>query len=485
MKRVLLAMLAFLGIACITAAIAIPLWLVPQLRVVPLDLDITSNATTVAADGSPGERYPATIFDRCSISEKKARTLSAHLTQQRRSIIVDPSNRRQATLQSAQTVQIDGTRTADGEETKPSAPTSTGELKCDDGLLTATIDRVSVNRNTSVPNGAVSSLQLEAAPEGGDVKDVSVPLNNRKGFQYKFPFDTKKKSYYYYDLNTRQDTVANFVGEQTIDGVKTYHFETQVPETDLSSLPNPQGNAALGTMLSMPAKWWGISGRGVKPNDTVEMHRYAAATRHVWVEPETGTIVDGREDQHQYFRSPNKDDEDTAAPIRNFQLDALKATFQWDDATVSGQAKKAEHYMGLLKLGRLWLPLILGIVGVVLVALWLILALRGRKRNDGQRPDEADDDDTVVTDSPANLGEGAALAGGAHTAATTVIPAAEDASQDSEQQQGGAYLWDSPTQRIPKVDEPTTTLDPLQDFQPHGDNDDSAGDDTDVYRRPE
>ena len=51
--------------------------------------------------------------------------------------------------------------------------------------------------------------------------------------------------------------------------------------------------AALGTMLTMPAKWWGITGAGVRPNDQVNMHRYATATRDLWVEPETGTIVDG------------------------------------------------------------------------------------------------------------------------------------------------------------------------------------------------
>ena len=68
MRRFVPAVLAFFGAACIAAAIAIPLYLVPQLKVVPLDLDITSDATTVAADGSTGERFPAVIFDRCSVS---------------------------------------------------------------------------------------------------------------------------------------------------------------------------------------------------------------------------------------------------------------------------------------------------------------------------------------------------------------------------------------------------------------------------------
>ncbi|MFW0794333.1 DUF3068 domain-containing protein [Gordonia sp. CPCC 205515] len=395
MRRFWLALLAFLGAACVTAAIAIPLFLVPMLRVVPLDLDITSVATTVPEEGSSGERFPAVIFDRCSVSAAKARDLDAHLTQQRRSVIVDPSDRRQATLQSAQTVQIDRTRDASGKEVEPTMAAADAERKCDDGLLTANIDRVSVNRKSSVPNGTVSSLQLEAAPEGVNVKDVSVDLPNRKGFQYKFGFDVKKRSYLYYDTNTRQDIEVKFAGEKTINGLTTYEFVGEVPETDVSSLPNAQGEAALGTMLTMPAKWWGISGRGVQPNDKITMHRYATAMKHVYVEPETGTIVDGLEDQHQYFRSPDQST-DTPAPVRDFRMDVLKGRFKWADETVAHQTSKAQGYKDQLKLGGFWLPLILGIIGVILLALWAFLMLRGRRRDAAER-NRIDDDAAAET----------------------------------------------------------------------------------------
>lgn len=431
MRRVWLALLAFLGVACITAAIAIPAFLVPQLRVVPLDLDITSDASTVPADGSGGERFPAVIFDRCSVSKDKARTLDAHLTQQRRSVIVNPSDKRQATVQSAQTVQIDRTRDADGKETQPPAPRADGDLKCDDGLLTATIDRVSVNRKTSVPNGTVSSLQLEAAPEGVNVKDVSVQLPDRKGFQYKFGFNVKKRDYLYYDLNTRQDQPAKYVGEKTFNGVKTYEFVSEVPETDLSSLPNAQGEAALGTMLTMPAKWWGISGRGVKADDKITMHRYASATRHVWVEPETGTIVNGREDQHQYFKSPDQS-ESNPEVVRNFRMDALKGTFKWADGIVTKQADTASGYVTQLKLLGFWLPIVLGVLGVIMLALAAFMFFRGRR-----------DDAAVATAGPA------ATAPAADDRRTSMIkrdgPAAGTASS-------AGNPWERPTEQIPKVD---------------------------------
>ncbi|KAF0968206.1 MULTISPECIES: DUF3068 domain-containing protein [Gordonia] len=431
MRRFVPALLAFFGAAFIAAAIAIPLYLVPQLKVVPLDLDITSDATTVAADGSTGDRFPAVIFDRCSVAEDRARTLEAHLTQQRRSIITEPSDSRQASLQSAQTVLIDRLRDADGQETEPSVAAAGETRTCKDGLLAASIDRVSVNRKTSVPNGAVSSLQLEAVPPGGNVNDVSVALDNRTGFQYKFGFDVQKRDYAYYDLNTRQDCAAKFQGEEEIDGVKTYHFACDVPETDLSSLPNAQGEAALGTMLTMPARWWGITGRGVRPNDPVTMHRYAAATRHVWVEPETGTIVDGREDQHQYFKSPDQS-EATPAPVREFRMDALKGTFKWADQTVANQADKASGYLNQLKVGGTWVPIILGVIGAILLAAAVLLFLRGRR-----------DDAVVATAGPVGAPP-AADDRDTRLIKRDVPPAGAAPSAGNP--------WERPTEQIPKVD---------------------------------
>ncbi|MGB6040013.1 MAG: DUF3068 domain-containing protein, partial [Gordonia sp. (in: high G+C Gram-positive bacteria)] len=381
MKRAALALLAFLSVACIGAAIAIPTYLVPKLKVVPLDLDITSIATTVPLDGDAGNRFPATIFDRCSITKPKAAQFTAHLTQQRRSVIVDPSDANQATLQSGQTVQIDRTRDASGKERDLTMASSNDDRTCDDALLTATVDRVSVDRKSSAPNGVVSSLQLEPVPEGGNVADASVQLDDRKGFQYKFGFDVQKRDYYYYDTNTRQDATAKFVDEKEIDGVKTYHFVAEVPETDLSNLPDPQGEASLGTMLDMPAKWWGIRGKGVKSKDIITMHRFAKATRHVYVEPVTGTILYGMEDQEQYFRAP--DDDTAPKAVQDFRMDALKARFEWSKETVAQQADRAKGYVNQLRWGGTIVPIILGVLGALGLLTWAFLMWRGRRDDTG------------------------------------------------------------------------------------------------------
>ena len=481
MKRVLLALTAFFGVAFLAAAIAIPLYLVPKLKVVPLDLDITTVATTVPKEGEAGDRFPATIFDRCSVSKPRAAQFQAHLTQQRRSVIINPSDSEQATLQSAQTVRIDRVRDLDGDNERD-LTMGTGELKCDDALLTSTIDRISVDRKSSVPNNNVNSLQLEAVPEGGSVDDASVKLDPRQGFQYKFGFDVQKREYYYYDLNTRQDAPARFVEEKTIHGVKTYHFVSDVPEVNLSNLPNPAGEAPLGTILDMPAKWWGISGRGVRPNDRVTMQRFAVAKRHAFVEPVTGTIVYGFEEQHQFFKSPDQSPEIPRA-IRDFRMDAMNATFQWSDDTAKQQAERATHYVNLLKWGGTIIPIILAVLGVLLLAAFVLLFLRGRKSDDSNGPDDGDygpggdgftptptpgpvtterSDEYAEPDSARTtvIPTTGAPAGGRHSepeATTTAIPAVDNAASPADDTDTAAFRSPiapdaDPTRPMPDVD---------------------------------
>jgi len=424
MKRAALALLAFLGVACIVAAIAIPTYLVPKLKVVPLDLDITSLATSVPSDGDAGDRFPAVIFDRCSVTKSKAATLDAHLTQQRRSVIIEPSDATQATLQSGQTLQIDRIRDARGKETEVTMSANDADRKCDDGLLNATVDRVSVDRESSAPNGNVSSLQLAAVPEGGNIDEVSVKLENRQGFQYKFGFDVQKRDYYYYDTTTRQDAVAKFVGEKTIDGVKTFHFQADVPEVNLSDLPDAAGEAPLGTILNMPAKWWGIKGKGVKSNDMITMHRFGKAVRNVYVEPTTGTIIFGEEDQEQYFKSPDDSGEAPKA-ISDFRMTAMKSKFAWTDETVAQQAERADKYLSQLRWGGTIVPIILGIVGAVLLLAWALLVWFGRRGDNGGPAGEVLDE-SPDGPNPGDGGNGSeAPTPEAQTpeAQTTVIPA--------------------------------------------------------------
>jgi len=387
-KKFLAPALIFFGIALVTAAIAVPLWLVPKLKVVPLDLDITSVATSVPAGLTDDNNTPARVFNRCSISEPRAEVFDAHLTQQRRSIIINPSDSDQATLQSGQTVIIDLIR--DGDETyKPTAEPVNEKRTCEDAVLTSNVDVVSLDRDTSKPNGNIARIHTIEAPKGtvtidGTDNFVEAP---REGYQYKFGFDVKKSDQTYYDANTRQDVPAKFVEEEKINGLTAYHFVSDVPEVDQVTLPTPNGQPALGTSLEKPASWWGI--KRVPAYALVVMDRFAESTRHVWVEPQTGTILKGLEEQHQYFKSPGWEDPDLAAPIRDFRMDAFSATMQWEETTVERQSDKASGYVDQLRLGGVIVPAIIGVVGGLMFIAGVVLLVR--RRPDGN----ASNDDTV------------------------------------------------------------------------------------------
>jgi Porin PorA len=386
-KKFLAPALIFFGIALVTAAIAVPLWLVPKLKVVPLDLDITSVATSVPAGLTDDNNTPARVFNRCSISEPRAEVFDAHLTQQRRSIIINPSDSDQATLQSGQTVMIDLIR--DGNETyEPTAEPVDAKRTCEDAVLTSNVDVVSVDRETSKPNGSIARIHTVEAPEGTVTIEATDNFVDapREGYQYKFGFDVEKSDQLYYDANSRQDVPATFVEEAEINGLTAYHFVSDVPEVDQVTLPTPNGEPALGTSLEKPASWWGI--KGVPANELVVMDRFAKATRHVWVEPQTGTILKGMEEQHQYFKSPGWEDPDLAAPIREFRMDAFAATMEWQQTTIERQSDKASGYVDQLRIGGVIVPAIIGTVGGLLFIAGVVLLLRRPK-------DTGDNTDTV------------------------------------------------------------------------------------------
>ena len=193
-SRVLGPLLLFLGTLLLTTAVAVPLALVPRLKVVPLDLDITTVAVSEPAGLTPNETVPARVFDRCSVNEPTLRVFDAHLTQQRRTVVIDPSDADQVTLQSAQTVAID--RVLENTKVVPVGLREQDATRsCDDGLLASSIDVVSLNRRTSVPNGQLNQLHTVPIPSGVPVMEspstwVDAP---REGFQYHFGFEVERR----------------------------------------------------------------------------------------------------------------------------------------------------------------------------------------------------------------------------------------------------------------------------------------------------
>lgn len=220
-------------------------------------------------------------------------------------------------------------------------------LSTGDGtFVRATLDRVASDRRT----GEAVNCCREAVD--------STPARH-SGVSYKFPFDTQKKDYPFWDPNSKQAPAAKFVSEEKIQGLTTYKFLQQIPATQIQTQEVP------GSLVGETAA-------------SVQAPVYYTTTRTVWVEPKTGVIVKGNEQANTTLRDSAGQDKATV----------IKYDLTFDDATQKAQAKLARDNISKINLVSLWLPLLGLVLGLIFIAAGLII-MRAADRSAGtERRDE-------------------------------------------------------------------------------------------------
>jgi len=323
-SRILPCILVGLGAFLLAIAILIPTYTVGKLEKTPLDLEVTTVAT---GNGS--------VLNSAALLGGKAQVdTNVPIVAQRYVTTQDPSDADIITVEAGQTVR----RT---------------DKQGDTGLLTATLDRVTLDRVSSMPtNDPVGTVQTSSDQPAEEV--------SRDGLQYKFPFNTEQKSYPYFDLNARATKDIDFVEETEINGLKVYHFQQTIDPVDLSKVVNSPTNK-----LSLPADTWGVPG-GATP---ITMTRWYTNVRDLWVEPKTGVVVKGQEQLHQYY-GRNKDAVD---------VEVLKVTLPFDEATIEYQVQQARDGMDKLSLFGRTVPIVAGVLGVIALIAGIFLGIRGGK----------------------------------------------------------------------------------------------------------
>ncbi|WP_433660450.1 DUF3068 domain-containing protein [Nocardia sp. CA-128927] len=330
-RRTVACLLVGLGALLIVAALLIPTYTVGKLAKTPLDLEITTIATNV-----PGE--DSLVLDSKSLSAPEGAAKidsNVPLVSQRFLTVEEPSDADEMTVQAGQTLRrID--------------------KQGDTGLLTATIDRVTIDRKTGEPvakdpNGSI------AVTVDKEMKTVADPVQHT-GLQYRFPIGTEKKAYPYFDLNARKTFDVNFVEESEINNMKVYHFQQSIPATNLYDVVKAPTNK-----LTFPAAKWGVPGDG-----DVTMARWYTNTRDLWVEPKTGTVIKGGEQIHLYYGRDAKP-----------EVTALKSHIVFDENTVESQISVAKENIDKLSLYGRIMPIVLGVLGVIALIVGAILGIRG------------------------------------------------------------------------------------------------------------
>ncbi|MFD3510049.1 DUF3068 domain-containing protein [Nocardia sp. NPDC058666] len=327
-RRLIACILVGLGALLLAAAVMIPTYTVGKVAKTPLDLRITTVAKSV-----PGEE--SLVLDSKSLTSPEGSAkvdTNVPVVSQRFLTVEEPSGSDEMTVQAGQTLRRDD-RTGDT------------------GLLTASVDRVTLDRVTGQPIDASpnGSIAVTVDKSGASVADES----QRRGLQYRFPIGTEKKSYPYFDLNARATHDIDFIEESEINGVPVYHFRQTIPVTNMWDVV-----AAPTNKLALPAAKWGLEG-----TDPVTMTRFYTNTRDLWVEPRTGAVLKGGEKIHLYYgRSANQVD-----------VTALKSHIVFDEATIDAQMAVTQESLDKLDLFGKTLPIVLGILGVLLLIAGAVL----------------------------------------------------------------------------------------------------------------
>lgn len=201
----------------------------------------------------------------------------------------------------------------------------------------------------------------------------STPVDYQGAVVWKFPFDTKKTTYQYYDPALGYATPMNFAGTGSVDGKTVYKFVQTIAPTKIFE-------------TIVPNSYIGVN----EPGSTFAPITYADV-RTVWVEPTSGVPVKETDAVDQEISKPNTTQGVTPTLKGDFTIDQIQATNSKGGAEYnadgtpklvsydSGQFTVANRANQVVLLAQT-LPIILGCLFLVLGALGLFLVLGGRSQ---------------------------------------------------------------------------------------------------------
>ena len=229
------------------------------------------------------------------------------------------------------------------------------------GDVNAGTDSVAVwdsfNSTTDLADGGVvTAAQERIALDRVTAQSVNCCGENprHQGLTLKFPFDTKKQTYQFWDSPAGRALPAVYTREETIQGVKVYRFEQRIDRLTLGSQEIPGSLAGDPSVAS------------------VQTNIVYSNVKTIWVEPATGIIVKGQQAVTQVLESTTGGGK---------VLTLLDGVLTYDDATVSANAADASDGASQLRLLSTILPIGALVGGLVLLVVGLLLlrAPEGRR----------------------------------------------------------------------------------------------------------
>jgi Porin PorA len=227
-------------------------------------------------------------------------------------------------------------------------------------------------------------LATSLEPDSRDYADEKGPGEGRpafeghKGLVLKFPFGTEKKTYDFWEANTRKAWPITYESEEKIEGLKTYKFLQEVPTTKISTIEGVPRSA-----LKLP-------GEG-----SVDVDRDYKSTRTIWVEPVTGAIIKAADHQFSTLQYQGRQTAIATDATFTYTPDTVKKNVDGapgPNGQTDGDYKSKAMQLNLVKTV---VPLVALILGVLLLALAAFLQARpapARARRFRQRPPDSPDE---------------------------------------------------------------------------------------------
>lgn len=284
--------LTVLGGFLVTLAVLAQFWAPGRLMKTPLDVDSTTllDGTAQLSDGTGGtDEFPVKAFSVTHADSE--RSDSDVVVFQNSSCLVKDEG------------EIDECVSASDPEER---------------LISASTDNFATDRETA-----------EAVD---DPKYLPPSAEDKEGLINKWPFESEKKDYQYWDGYAAAPVDATYEGTETVDGVEVYVYKTLVTDVPIEITDGVQGTYSTDKTL--------------------------------WIEPTTGSIVNQFEQQERLDEDGNT---------------FLSLDFGFTDEQIADNAKESGDNASSLKLIKDTVPLIGYIVGIPALLIGIALQLMRRR----------------------------------------------------------------------------------------------------------
>lgn len=236
---------------------------------------------------------------------------------------------------------------------------STSTVSGDGVMRSRQVERMTLDERTAMPDSKCGK-DFISTTEGVETPVVAT------GLQAKFPFNTQKHAYPFWDSTLAKSFPAEYRGTTDYQGLHLYKFVQDVPRSQYTTMDLP------GTVL------------GLATGDTVTAQAMYSNRRTFLVEPETGLIFQRQESLDQALDYQGQE-----------RVTLTKTNVAYDAATIRQNVKDGSKG-GMLHMMRSTLPAASFVLGLVMIIAGIILGRRKPRTTDASSKEARDFADASV-----------------------------------------------------------------------------------------